>query len=68
MTYFSAWEIHCGGLRGLIAASLAADEIDSSDVVWRGPSGDVIVAASPYEIEGSEYDEYIDGGLVSEYV
>lgn len=64
--YISAWEIHTGSLRSLVAQAVANGEISTDDTVWSGPSGDVIVAACAADLE-EEYAEYIDSGLVEEY-
>ena len=65
--YFSSWEIHTTGISTLIESALAAREIKESDIVWRGPSGDAIVASDPAEL-GEEYAEYTDAGQVDKYL
>lgn len=68
MYYISGWEIFTRGLRALLAKAVADGEIETSDIVWRGPSGDTIVAADPASLEEEEYEEYIDSGQVEEYL
>jgi len=65
--YISAWTIHTGSLRSEIASALEQGEVAASDTVWRGPSGDAIIAATSADLD-EEYAEYTDSGLVSEYV
>jgi len=65
--YISAWTIHTGSLRSEIASALEQGEVAASDIVWRGPSGDAIIAASPADLD-EEYTEYTDSGMVSEYL
>ena len=67
--YISAWTIWTSTLRAELAKAVANSEIQTNDIVWSGPSGDAVIAASPYEIEDKEeYAEYTDSGLVSEYL
>ena len=65
--YISAWEIHTGSLRNILAKAVSDGEIATDDIVWNGPAGDSVVAATAFEIE-EEYAEYLDGGTVEEYL
>ena len=65
MVYFSAWQIHTEGLPGLLRDALNANRIKPSDVVWYGPSGDVVVAD---DVAHTEYDEYTDNETVAEWL
>lgn len=67
MKYISAWEIHTGSLSSILQSAVDNGEIKESDIVWNGPGGDSVVAASAYDVE-EEYGEYVDGGQVSEYL
>ena len=67
--YIGAWTIHTSSLRRELQTALQRDEITATDIVWAGPSGDVVVAATASDIEDiEEYAEYIDSGMVSEYL
>ena len=66
--WMSAWESHTKGIRRLIAEALAADRIASDDIVWCGPDGSAAIAATPADLEGTDYVEYTDSGQVSEYL
>lgn len=65
--YISAWEIHTRNLRNIIAKAVEARTIEESDIVWRGPSGDAVVAASPADLD-EDYLDYVDSGSVEEYI
>lgn len=65
--YISAWTIYTSSLRQEIAKALNQGDIKTDDIVWSGPSGDVIVAATAADLD-EEYAEYTDSGLVSEYI
>lgn len=65
--YISAWGIHTGSLRSILAKAVEDGEINATDIVWRGPSGDAIVASDPASLE-EEYAEYVDSGQVEEYL
>jgi len=65
--YISDWEIFTSSLRTKITEALKRGDIKADDIVWGGPSGDVIIAATPADLE-EEYEEYTDQGLVSEYL
>ena len=65
--YVSAWEAYTTPIGVTLEAALDAGEIEANDIVWRGPSGDYVVAATSADLD-EEYAEYTDSGLVSEYV
>jgi len=65
--YIGSWEISTGSLCNILAQAVDAGEIEPTDIVWSGPSGDAVVAKSAYDVE-EEYGEYVDGGQVSEYL
>jgi hypothetical protein len=65
--YISAWTIFTRSLRTEIAKALDQGAIKADDIVWGGPSGDAIIAATPADLD-EEYIEYTDHGLVSEYL
>lgn len=67
MIYISDWTIHTMGLRAVIEQQLAARNCTPDDIVWRGPSGDAVIASSPAALS-EEYAEYTDAGQVSEYL
>lgn len=65
--YISAWTIHTSSLRRQLAEALEKGDIRADDIVWAGPSGDAVIAATPADLD-EEYAEYTDDGLVSEYI
>lgn len=65
--YLSAWSISTKGLRNLLAEALENGLIDAADVVWFGPSGDAVVAASPADL-AENYMEYTDQGQVEDHL
>lgn len=65
--YISAWETFTKGLRSALAEATGAGKIGPEDIVWRGPSGDAVVAADPASLP-EEYSEYVDSGQVEEYL
>jgi len=67
MKYISAWRIYTGNLRGIIAQAVQDGEIETSDIVWRGPSGDVVVAPTAADLD-EDYVEFVDSGQIGEYL
>ncbi len=65
--YISAWNIHTGSIGAAVAKAHKAGKIKDSDIVWRGPSGDVYVAATAADVPEDGAD-YVDAGQVSEYL
>jgi len=67
MKYISAWEIHTSTLRKRVEEAVKSGEARPNDIVWVGPSGDAVTAATAADLE-EEYAEYVDKGLVQEYL
>ena len=67
MYYINAWRIHTSSLRTIIAEELAKGNVSENDIVWAGPGGDAVVAATAADLD-EEYAEYTDAGQVSEYL
>jgi len=67
MTYISDWAIHCNTIGMEIKRAVERGDCKGTDVVWRGPSGDAVIASDPAEL-GEEYEEYTDAGTVEEYL
>lgn len=65
--YISAWEIYTENLRDIIAKAVRNGKVQLDDIVWCGPSGDAIIAATAADL-GEEYAEYSDGGRCGEYL
>ena len=65
--YISSWEIHTGSLRKCVAQAVKDGKAATNDIVWTGPSGDAIVAATAAHLN-EEYADYTDAGLVEEYL
>ena len=65
--YISNWAIWTGNIREILGVKVAQGEIKASDIVWRGPQGDAVVAATAADVE-EEYGDYTDAGQVSEYL
>lgn len=65
--YISDWAIHTKGIREILAEAVKSDKIQASDIVWRGPSGDAVVASDPASLD-EQYGDYTDSGQVSEYL
>ena len=65
MKYFSAWEIYTQGLRQLVEKAFQDNEVQSRDIVWRGPSGDAVIAD---DVVDTDYIDYTDEGMVEEYL
>ena len=69
MKHLSAWEIHTKGLGQLVEQAVQANEVNRSDIVWRGPGGDAVICDHPGDLDNSEeYMEYTDSGTVEEYL
>lgn len=68
MKHIGSWEIDTGSLAEILRQALDAGEIGADDIIWGGPSGDAVIAPTPFEIEGTDYDEYLDEGTVAEYL
>jgi len=69
MFYISSWTIDTEGLSATLAEALSKGKIKSDDVVWAGPSGDAVIAATAADLDDEEeYADYIDNGLVKEYL
>jgi hypothetical protein len=68
VVFFTSWQIHTDGLRQLVTKALEDSEVAENDVVWCGPDGSAVVAASPADLEDTEYAEYTDSGMVAEYI
>jgi len=70
MYYISSWAIHVNerGISGVLQAALTNNLIGASDSVWRGPGGDAVVETLEGDIADSEYAEFVDGGIVEDYL
>jgi hypothetical protein len=71
--YISAWEIYTGSLRNILKSAVGREEIKSSDIVWRGPSGDAVVTGDAADLsqdddDAPDYSDYVDSGQVNEYL
>lgn len=66
-TYISDWAIYKNGIGSEVRAAFECGDCKESDVVWRGPSGDAVIASDPAEL-GEEYADYSDAGQVAEYL
>jgi len=66
-TYIGDWEIYQSNITEIVRAAFEHGECEPKDVVWRGPSGDAIIASDPAELD-EEYAEYTDAGTVDEYL
>lgn len=62
-----AWSIYTTSIIDRIEKALESGHIKATDIVWQGPSGDAVVAATAAELD-EEYAEYVDRGQVSEYI
>jgi len=65
--YISSWEIYTSSISQELQKALTDNKIGTESIVWTGPSGDAIVADSAGDLD-EEYAEYVDSGLVSEYI
>lgn len=65
--YISSWQIFTGSISQAVREASESGQVEGSDTVWVGPSGDAVIASDPAEL-GEEYAEYIDRGEVSEYI
>lgn len=65
--YFSAWAIHTQTFAGAFQAALTGNQIDASWGVYRGPSGDAVVAENIAEL-GEDYANYTEDGVVEDYL
>lgn len=65
--YFSAWTINTKGSDVAFQKALTDNQIDASWGVYRGPSGDVVVAENIAELD-EEYAEYVECGTVEDYI
>ncbi len=61
------WTVFQGKLDDAVLIALAAGTINKSDIMWRGPSGDYMIASDSAELD-EEYADYIDAGMVDEYL
>ena len=66
--YFSAWTIHTETYAGAFQQALTDNQIDASDIVWRGPSGDAMVTSADDYLLDEEYAEYTEDGIVEDYL
>jgi len=66
MKYISAWEIFRHNFSQILHEALTAGLIEYNDVIWRGPSGDAVVASDPAAL--NDYADYTDAGTVAEYL
>jgi len=67
-TYFSAWTIYTKTFAGAFQEALTANQIDASDIVWRGPSGDAMVTSEDDYLLDEEYADYVEDGIVEDYL
>ena len=65
--YISAWAVYTKGLAAKVQQLFHSNYVNRDDVVWVGPSGDAIICADAGGL-GEEYGDYMDGGLVEEYL
>lgn len=65
--YISSWWAYTSGIHAILEEAVAQGKIEEDDIVWCGPSGDYVVAATAADLDDN-YMEYSDGGLVSEYL
>ena len=65
--YFTAWTIHAHGFAGAFQQALTDNQIGASWNVYRGPSGDAVVAENIAELD-EEYADYIEDGIVEDYL
>ena len=65
--YFTAWTIHVETPANAFQDALTNNQIDSSWGVYRGPSGDIVVAENIGELD-DEYADYIEDGIVEDYL
>ena len=65
--YVSAWQAHTGSIGSILENARNAGDINDSDTVWAGPSGDYVIAASPADLD-EDYADYSDSGTVSEFI
>jgi len=63
--YISAWQAHTGSIAEAMEKAVEAGAIRLNDVVWAGPSGDIIIGDDAYD---EDYAEYLDSGTVQEYL
>ena len=64
--FISAWT-RFSNLGKVLKGFIAAGDIAATDTVWQGPDGSVVVAPTAGHLD-DEYADYVDEGLVSEYV
>ena len=65
--YFTAWIIHTETAATAFRCALQHGQIKREHSVFRGPSGDVVVAENIGEL-GIEYADYIEDGTVVDYL
>ena len=67
MKYISSWKIFTATLRQRVQEAFEQGEASPDDIVWAGPSGDAVIAATAADL-GEEYGEYTNAGQVAEYL
>jgi hypothetical protein len=65
--YISAWKIHKEGIRNILDRAVDDGKVSKGNIVWYGPSGDVVVANDPASLD-EQYADYTNEGLVSKYL
>ena len=64
--YFTAWDIYTQTFAGAFQQALTNNQIDASNTVYRGPSGDAVVIEDD-ELD-EEYADYVEDGIVEDYL
>jgi len=65
--HFTSWTIHVETLAGAFQKALTDNQIDASWGVYRGPSGDAVVADNIAELD-EDYADYVEDGIVEDYL
>ena len=65
--YFDSWTIHTQTFAGAFQQALTDNQIGASWGVYRGPSGDAVVAENIAEL-GEVYADYVEDGIVEDYL
>ena len=65
--YFNSWTIHTQTFSGAFQDALTNNQIGASWSVFRGPSGDAVVAENIAELD-EDYADYVESGIVEDYL
>ena len=65
--YFDSWTIYTQTFAGAFQDALTNNQIGSSWGVYRGPSGDAVVAENIAELD-EDYADYVEDGIVEDYL